>query len=232
MQERCIVFTIDLKGHFTVFSLTGKGSFDNPYTVVMLRPQAEASLCTQKSSARDIQKYAIIRLMRKQSARLLGYLLLNIIVSAVTTFIVVSLMLRGNLLPEGSATDMGASQPVTVGQPDMGGDVGGAPVVLGQLEITTVVGAGDIANERVLISHVGQDELSLAGWKLRDADGNTFTFPGLTMYSGGAVTVFSNVGPTSVVELHWGLEGPVWQEGELATLEDPDGNIQATYTVP
>ncbi len=170
--------------------------------------------------------------MNIQTKRLLGFLLLNVVVSTVTTFVVVSLMLRGDLLPTGDAAPVVAtSVPVAVAQPDTGG--GEAVVVpLGQLEINTVIGAGDIDNERVLIRHVGQEELSLAGWKLRDADGNTFTFPALTMFSGGAVTVFSNAGPTSVVELHWGLEGSVWQEGELATLEDPDGNLQASYTVP
>ncbi len=170
--------------------------------------------------------------MNKQTKRALGFLLLNVVVSAVTTFVVVSVMARGNLLPTGEATSVPAAAQPDAGGGDSGGDAAAVVVPLGQLEINTVIGAGDIDSERVLIRHVGQEELSLAGWKLRDADGNTFTFPALTMFSGGAVTVFSNAGPTSVVELHWGLEGAVWQEGELATLEDPDGNIQASYTVP
>ena len=65
-----------------------------------------------------------------------------------------------------------------------------------------------------------------------DAQGNTFLFPALTMFNGGAVTVFTQPGANTVVELYWGLDVPIWEEGEQASLLDPDGTVQATFTVP
>jgi hypothetical protein len=35
-----------------------------------------------------------------------------------------------------------------------------------------------------------------------------------------------------VVALYWGLAEPAWEIGEIVTLVDDLGNIQATYTVP
>ncbi|MCH7662685.1 MAG: lamin tail domain-containing protein, partial [Chloroflexi bacterium] len=95
-----------------------------------------------------------------------------------------------------------------------------------------IVGAGDLGSERIVIHHVGEIEISLEGWRLRDEDGNEYIFPNLTMVGQGSVTLFSKVGTNTVVELYWGLEATVWETGEVATLLDPDGNPQATYIVP
>jgi hypothetical protein len=52
------------------------------------------------------------------------------------------------------------------------------------------------------------------------------------MFQGGAVTIYSRVGTSTVVELYWGEEEPIWESGEQAQLIDPDGVVQAVYTVP
>ena len=52
------------------------------------------------------------------------------------------------------------------------------------------------------------------------------------MFRGGAVTVYSKIGTSTVVELYWGQEEPVWQVGENAYLLDSEGTIRAMYTVP
>ena len=159
--------------------------------------------------------------------RLLSFLILNVAVSAITMWIVMSIWFNVN---PGSDSDV--SNIPADGQ---GGDaavIAGFAQGAGQLEITRIVGAGDVASERVEIHHVGESEISLAGWKLQDEDGNEYLFPNLTMVGQGAVTLYTRTGGNTVVELYWGLEETVWETGEVATLVDPDGNPQATYTVP
>lgn len=175
--------------------------------------------------------------------RLLYFVLLNVVVSALTTFIVVSLLMKNNPpvadLPS-SAVEQSNDDEQT-DQTDQDSDSGenlddrsgeSLPVVVGQLEIDTVIGAGDLQSERVLVRHIGDQEVSLVGWQLQDEDGNVFYFPALTMFSGGAVTVYSQVGTNTVVEMYWGMEEPVWSVGETASLVDPNGDVQAVFEVP
>lgn len=100
------------------------------------------------------------------------------------------------------------------------------------LAIESILGAGELETERVIIHHVGEKEVSLVGWQLQDGDGNAYSFPALTMFQGGAVTVYSREGTSTVVELYWGQDEPIWESGEQAFLIDPDGQVQAVYTVP
>jgi LysM repeat protein len=101
-----------------------------------------------------------------------------------------------------------------------------------QVEITAIVGAGALADERVVIRHNGEGELSLSGWLLESSQGDRFAFPQLTLFKEGAVSVYTRAGANNVVELYWGRTEPVWQVGETATLIDPQGNVRATYTIP
>lgn len=98
--------------------------------------------------------------------------------------------------------------------------------------ISSVIGAGDIGSERVFITRTGGGDLSLAGWQLRDQDGNVFVFPQLSLYQGGAVNVWTGSGSPTVVDLYWGLGQAVWNSGEQVTLVDAEGDERATYTVP
>lgn len=175
--------------------------------------------------------------MKNRWKRLVYFLLLNVVVSALTTWSVVSLMIRNS--PETLLSGPIPTQAFSVGVDQDDGPQSGnenpAPdiiIVVDQLEINSIIGTGDIETERVLVRHVGDTELSLAGWQIRDEQGSIFTFPALTMFSGGAVTVFSKVGINTVVELYWGRDQSVWEVGETATLLDPDGNPQATYSIP
>jgi hypothetical protein len=171
--------------------------------------------------------------MRKRWSRIGLYLLLNVVVSALTTWIVVSLMLRANLIPISFPEPDGVvDQPVVEDSAPVTAAGSNEVIIPDQLEINSVIGADDLENERVLIQHIGSVELSLAGWQLVDEQGNTYTFPALTMFSGGAVTVYTRVGTDNVVELYWGLDIPIYQEGETITLLDPEGIPQAVYTVP
>lgn len=174
--------------------------------------------------------------------RILYFLLLNVLISALTTWAVVTIMLRNQ--PDPSAQplptrivsdgddqfgDLVVTQPGAAALPN---DPDEDEIVPEVLAIEGILGAGELETERVLIQHIGEREVSLVGWQLQDQDGNAFNFPALTMFQGGAVTVFTREGTSTVVELYWGQDEPLWQSGEKAYLIDPDGQVQAVYTVP
>jgi hypothetical protein len=98
--------------------------------------------------------------------------------------------------------------------------------------IDSVVGAGDLDTERVMLRRTGPGELSLAGWQLRSADGQSFTFPQLNLFESGAVYLHTRAGQDTVVDLFWGLDKPVFTSGEKIELLDDQGIVRATYTIP
>lgn len=116
-------------------------------------------------------------------------------------------------------------------QPLSAGDLVRVPVRF--VEIDSVIGIGDLELERVVIRNLASSELSLAGWRLEDESSNVYTFPQVTIYvKGGTVSVFSEVGADTVLDLFWGNDVPVWQSGEKVTLLDSAGSVRAVYRVP
>ena len=174
--------------------------------------------------------------------RLFYFLLLNIAVSALTTW-VVSSSIREKYsqadcpqlsfgTDDESQTQNGLPGSVPGGTNNSGSTDPDVYVPIGQLEIDSIIGVGDVENERVEVSHVGDENIFLAGWQLQDEDGNSFIFPGLTVFPGGAVRVYSKSGFNTSDDLFWGLDQPIWENGEEAYLVDPNGDIQAVYKVP
>ncbi|MCW5877053.1 MAG: lamin tail domain-containing protein [Anaerolineales bacterium] len=149
--------------------------------------------------------------------RLLFYLVINIIVSALTTLLVLVIWSR---FAFGGAPVIGAPA----------GD--GAAASLSGVAINAVIGAGDLANERVLLVHEGEADVSLAGWRLRDENNNEYRFPALVLHPGAQVNLHSGAGDDTAAALFWGRLAPVWRSGERARLLDASGAEQATYTVP
>ncbi|MBI5297091.1 MAG: lamin tail domain-containing protein [Chloroflexi bacterium] len=119
-----------------------------------------------------------------------------------------------------------------------GGNAAVAPAVTATpqgdipVEIVSVVGAGTQSAEAVVIQYSGEGQLNLASWQLKDEDGNTFTFPQLTLYPNGAVQVHTANGTNTVIDLYWGLPNTVWDSGENANLYDAQGNLRAVYRIP
>jgi hypothetical protein len=100
------------------------------------------------------------------------------------------------------------------------------------VKISSVVGSGVLTSEVVIIKFEGEGELDLTSWQLKDDDGNTFTFPKVTLYPNGAVQVHTNTGTDTVIDLYWGIGDVVWDSGEEARLFDSQGNLRAVYRVP
>jgi len=147
--------------------------------------------------------------------RLIVYLVINVIVSALTTLLVLALWTRFTL---GNVPDFGVTASTDI--------------TASQLTINTVIGAGDLENERVIIEHIGIEDVSLTGWRLRNESGAEYRFPALVLHSGAEVSVFSRVGDDSANSLFWDRQVSMWKSGEEVSLIDPGSRIQATYTVP
>jgi LysM repeat protein len=107
-----------------------------------------------------------------------------------------------------------------------------SPTNTGLVEIVAVIGAGDLASERVQLRGLGEMTLSLTRWRLHDEDSNEYTFPQITLFGNGAVDIYSGAGVDTVVALFWNSNEAVWESSETVTLVDDAGNIQAIYTVP
>lgn len=100
------------------------------------------------------------------------------------------------------------------------------------IKISSVVGAGVLESEIVVVKFEGDGELDLSSWQLKDENGNIFTFPNITLYQNGAVQVHTIAGTDSVIDLYWGIGEFVWSSGENASLYDSQGNLRAVYKVP
>lgn len=156
------------------------------------------------------------------------YLLLNVFVSACVTSAILFWYDRNYRSVSVSAVQPAASsvdQPVAV-QPTLD------PQIDIPVEIVSVVGAGTLNAEWVVVSYKGENQINLARWELRDGDRNVFVFPQLVLHTNGAVQVHTASGTDTVIDLYWGASNPVWESGEEAQLFDPSGNLRAVYQVP
>ena len=160
--------------------------------------------------------------------RLFLYLLLNVFVSACVT---------GAILFWYDRNYRATLAPVPVAVVPAGGETAASvdvhpPDADVPVEIISVVGAGTLGAEVVVVRYNGKGELGLANWQLKDDNGNTFTFPQLILYTDGAVQVHTASGSDTVVDLYMGLRDPIWESGEVAKLFDPQDNLRASYRVP
>jgi LysM repeat protein len=99
------------------------------------------------------------------------------------------------------------------------------------VEIGQVLGSGNLATEVVVVRNRG-GLADLEGWTLSDAEGNTFVFPALILFTGAEVRVHSGASRNTPSDLYWGRTTPAWSGGELITLHDATGSVVNTYIVP
>ena len=131
--------------------------------------------------------------------RLVFYILLNIFISACVTGAILFWYDRNYRV-----ATLSSVQPASVSN-----DLSAPPATLNPLvdipiEIVSIVGAGTLNAESVVVRNAGGEPLNLAGWQLQDADKNIFVFPNLTLNSGGAVQVHTIAGTNTVIDLYWG----------------------------
>jgi hypothetical protein len=161
--------------------------------------------------------------------RLVFYLLLNVFISACVTGAILFWYDRNYRSVSLSAVQSAApltNQQVSAPQPTLN------PQVAIPVEIVSVIGAGTLNAEWVVVSYKGEDQINLANWELRDENRHVFIFPQLILHPNGAVQVHTASGTNTVIDLYWGESNPVWQSGEEAQLYDPSGTLRAKYKVP
>ncbi len=158
--------------------------------------------------------------------RLALYLLLNVFISACVTSAILywyDRNYRAVSLPQVNVpvTTPGASgpQPVTTAQQ-------------GTVQIVSVIGAGTLSVEAVVVKYSGTGEIDLSGWHLKDASGDSYTFPPFKLFTDGAVQVHTASGTNTAIDLYWGQRQAVWQSGQSVLLTDPEGAVQDSYPVP
>lgn len=160
--------------------------------------------------------------------RLLLYLLLNIFISVCVTSAILFWYDRNYRSVSVSAVQPAVQTVNQVSAPQATLNPGAKIPV----KIVSVIGAGTLNAEWVVISYEGEDQLSLARWELRDENRHVFVFPQSVLYPNGAVQVHTASGTNTAIDLYWGLSEPIWQSGEMAQLFDPNGNKRAEYKVP
>lgn len=121
--------------------------------------------------------------------------------------------------------------PTNAAKPPLATATHDANAPLPHLAIREVNAPGQLADETLVIANQG-GPVDLAGWTLRDEAGHLYTFPALTLFEGGAVSLHTAAGPDTVTDLHWGLTEAVWASGKQALLSDAGGNLHTRFTVP
>ncbi len=169
--------------------------------------------------------------------RIFPYLILNVIVSAATTLVILAvwdrsqspgLPLFSNLKPAVNNTQ--PTQPIGSSTPQPAATL--PPLDSPVITIEAVIGAGDVESEMLELKRVGEGELLLTGWKISNGRGDEFTFPELVLNKNGSVRLYTRSGVNSVIELYWGRSDSVWRSGDTASLTDPEGNLRASYALP
>ena len=160
--------------------------------------------------------------------RLILYLLHNVFISACVTGAILFWYDRNYRSVSISAVQPAAPANVQGGAPVATLD----PNVDIPVEIVSIVGAGTLTAEWVIVRNAGGESLNLSDWQLKDENRNIFVFPNLTLNTGGAVQIHTTSGTNTVIDLYWGESESVWESGEEAQLLDPSGNVRAVYKVP
>ena len=179
-------------------------------------------------------------MLMKKISRLFIYILINMIVSVVTTLTV---LLIWDIIHSNPKNSPSLSVPVT----EITETIQNSPSMEDQpaeetppdfveegvnVTINAIVGAGNLSVEYVEIRNQSEGPVDLTGWQLNDENDHTFTFPALILNNHGAINVFSQIGNNTVIELFWQSEIPIWESGETASLLNASGEIMTTYTIP
>jgi len=172
-----------------------------------------------------------------QAKKLLFYVVLNIIVSAIT--IIAVLYLWENTKLKNMLFDSG-DIPAEVSSAASSSDTAAASENL-LIEIGEVGGIGNLATEYVRLVRPGSepgDTISLQDWSIKDENNHQYNIleqsgvASLDLHGQGAVNIYTKEGDSNPIELYLDLSDPIWQPGETVTLIDPQGEVHDTYLIP
>ncbi len=110
---------------------------------------------------------------------------------------------------------------------------GEAPGEASDIGVSAAEGTGDLPTEVIQIVNNGVDSQSIAGWTLRDEDGNVYTFGQVSIFGAGAgVNLHTRAGDDTVTDLFWGLAEPAWRSGEQVTIWNAANEVMTTFIIP
>lgn len=159
------------------------------------------------------------------------FILLNIFISLATTLIVLLVWDRVHKASDSSLTPV-PQVTQSIALVDCKGTIPAANSKV--IDITNIIGIGDLYKEEVDLHYSGEKQFCLNGWKLVNQRGDEYNFPTFfQLYSEGMdLKIFSRSGADTPLELYWGLSKPVWKSGDTARLLDPNGTEQSIYKIP
>jgi len=172
-----------------------------------------------------------------QAKKLLFYIVLNIVVSAIT--IVGVLYLWENTKLKNMLFDS-IDIPAEVSLGASSSDEAAVTENL-LIEIGEVGGISNLATEYVRLVRPGSepgDTISLQDWSIKDENNHQYNIleqsgvASLDLHGQGAVNIYTKEGDSNPIELYLDLSDPIWQPGETVTLIDPDGEVHDTYIIP
>ena len=130
--------------------------------------------------------------------RLLYFLLLNVFVSACVTGTILFWYDRN---PRATSSAP-AFAPQTQLQP-----AASVPEAIANsnsnVQIVSIVGADNLGAEVVILRYLGEGQVDLSNWQLKDENGNLFLFPAISLVKEGAVQIHTAAGTNTVVDLYW-----------------------------
>lgn len=165
----------------------------------------------------------VLSYRRMDRRRLVPYLLLNVLVSAIVTGSILFFYDRAYRLDCGRAPII-PTLPLPANATPLADQI--------HVDIVSIIGAGSSVSEIVVIKNSGQQPVVLTGWRLQDSQGAVYLFPQLTLHPGASVQVHTTAGMDTAVDLYWGNTTSLWQSGEIASLYDSQGILRALYRLP
>jgi hypothetical protein len=183
--------------------------------------------------------------------KVMSFLLINILVSALTTWVVVRTLVPPlaqaappAAAPTAIATDTpdnNAATPDAPAIPQAGTPVPAAaqatPTLLSagttttvNVRISSVIYAGQLSREVVVIVNEG-DKVDMTGWTLVPSRGAPYAFKQVIMFKNSFVNLHTTTGTDVPNDLYWGLGEPMWQSGDELKLLRTDGSTAATFKV-
>lgn len=109
------------------------------------------------------------------------------------------------------------------------------PVSETGLRVVEVSDEGEELNdEYIVVENTGDRLLDLAGWRVRDGDGHTYTFKdGTTLEPGESLTLYTGAGSQTETERYWWNDEEIWDDdGETITVYNDNGDkvYRRTYS--
>lgn len=99
------------------------------------------------------------------------------------------------------------------------------------VSITDVVGAGDLAQETMVILNQGAG-VSLKDWKLEGSPLGVITFPDIILFSGGSIRIHTVAGENTPTDLYLNQGESAWPPGTTIILSNASNAEIARFNVP